>query len=213
MALPADPYLQHHQPQQTFVPAQPRPLTLALFSYLEELTDTERVAQDCARADLVVSLGAVNLEQLVRAMPQGKPALCVLGPRDRPEVPPPFRVLHGNGFTFRGWRIAGLSGALLRGRGAAGNYVSELDASTLLEALPPCDILLTHAPPSGIDAFERSGIHHTLGLVSIVEYLEIKRPLYHFFAHPYAEDVEEYSDDTLSVGVHGQLLTPPLELT
>lgn len=212
MTLPASPYPHPQQPQQRFVPAQPRPLVMALFSHLDPLPDRDEYTQACAQADLVVSLGGVDLAQLAQLLPQGKPALCVLGPRDPRDVPAPFRVLHGNGFSFRGWRIAGLSGALLPSQGAQGNYVSELDASTLLEALPPCDILLTHAPPSGIDAFERSGIHHSMGLVSIVEYLEIKRPLYHFFAHPYIEDAEEYSDDTLSVGVYEHLLTPPLEL-
>ena len=181
---------------------------LALFANVSSLDGLGDVERACREADIVVSLGGVDLGQLASVVPASKPALCVLGPRDEHGVPPPFRQLHANGFTFRGWRIAGLSGAPLRAL-RAGHYVTESEASALLGDLPACDILLTRTPPAGIAEIELSGIPSGQDLVSITEYLDAKAPTYHFYAHPYDVYACEYHA-TLSVGVHGSFQTPPL---
>lgn len=193
-----------------FEPSPPPPLTLALFAFVPSFSGRDDYAQACARADLVVSLGGCDLEELAAILPPGKPALCVLGPRDPREAPPPFRVLHGNGFNFRGWRVAGLSGAPLVGRQATGNFISELDAAALLEPLPACDIFLTHAAPGGIDELAPAGGYARHGLVSIFEYVRNKAPIYHFWASPESEAAHEF-DETITIGVCGELLTPPLQ--
>lgn len=189
------------------LPSDPNPLNLALFSFYDVPVLQPDIADRCAAADLVVALGGVNLESLAQAIPPEKPALAVLGPRDPREVPRPFRPLHANGFSFRGWKIAGFSGAPRGPRVVPGNFITEEEAEALLGSLPACDIFLSHAPPSTL--LRESGIRPEQGFIAIDNYLRQKPPIYHFYAHPESEQGEDLGP-SFSVGVCGSMFSPAL---
>jgi hypothetical protein len=188
------------------VSANTPPLNLVVFSNNDLAFVDPEIQAACLGADMVVSLGGVNLHALAEILPQGKPALAVLGPRDSREVPLPFQALHASGFTFRGWRIAGFSGSPRWRRESQGIYISEPEAEALLGQLPPCDLLLTHAPPTQLT---EAGLRPELGFPALDRYLLEKPPIYHFYAHPTDEAAEEFGQ-SLSVGVCGYLKPPTL---
>lgn len=172
---------------------EPPDLQLALFSFFNPLTLPDEIIDICDAADIVVSLGGVNLDVLAEAIPENKPAIAIIGPRDERHVPQPFRPLHASGFSFRGWRIAGFSGAPAGPRNVPGNYVSEAEAERLLSSLPPCDILLSHAPPATL--LQNSETRPEQGFAAIDEYLVSKQPRYHFYAHPQETVLEEILEE------------------
>jgi Icc-related predicted phosphoesterase len=172
---------------------EPPDLQLALFSFFNPLSLQDEIIEICDSADIVVSLGGVNLDVLAEAIPDKKPAIAIIGPRDERHVPQPFRPLHASGFSFRGWRIAGFSGAPAGPRNVPGNYVSEAEAEKLLSSLPPCDILLSHAPPATI--LQESETRPEQGFTALDEYLVAKQPRYHFYAHPQETVLEEIMED------------------
>jgi Icc-related predicted phosphoesterase len=186
--------------------ADPPPLNIAFFAYLRAQEITTRAQDACLDADIVISLGEVDLDALAEVVPAGKPALAVLGPNDSRQVPPTFKVLHGSGFQFKEWRVAGFSGAPRRGR-SEGLYYSENESRSLLEALPACDLFLTHAPPAGL---AKSGGTGERGFESVSAYVASKPPIYHFYAHPELNTTED-NEETLFAGVNGLLFPPPLE--
>lgn len=186
--------------------ADPNPLNLAVFSFFDVAQIQPEMADRCAAADLVVALGGVDLHGLARSIPPGKPALAVLGPKDPREVPLPFRPLHGNGFAFRGWKIAGFSGAPRGPRLQPGNFLSEEEAEAVLGNLPACDIFLSHAPPTML---RESGTRPEQGFLAIDNYLRQKPPIYHLYANPSREDGEEVGE-SFCIGACGPLFPPPL---
>jgi hypothetical protein len=182
-----------------------QPLNVVFFAETS-LDDIDEATIDILDScDLVVGLGHVSLQRLVEHMPANKPALCVLGPNDPAQPPAPFRRLHANGVNFHDWRIAGFGGAPRRSR-AEGFYVSEPEALGLLSDLPACDVLLSYAPPPGLETmrFAPQATFPPLGA-----YITDKPPIYHFYAHP-RENVAESLDEALVVGVHGMLYPPAL---
>lgn len=200
----------------------PPDINIVLFSYYNPVQLPEEIADICDAADLVVSLGGVNLDLLAEQLPSNKPAVAVIGPRDERNVPQPFRPLHATGFSFRGWRIAGFSGAPAGPRAVPGNYVPEAEAERLLSSLPPCDILFSHAPPATI--LRNSDIRSEQGFSALDEYVLSKRPRFHFYAHPQDTVLEEiYEEDwdmssgepepdtaTFIIGVAGYFEPPTL---
>lgn len=187
-------------------PATPAPLNIVCFAHNNLQTISQQTQAECLSADLIIALGDVNLDALAEILPDNKPALAVLGPNDPREVPLPFRALHASGFAFRGWRIAGFSGAPKVRQETPGIYVSEAEAQTLFASLPPCDLLVTHAPPAGL---YESGLGPDQGFEALRRYMEEKPPIYHFYAHPQGEAAEEVGE-SLSVGVYHYLKPPPL---
>lgn len=200
----------------------PPDINIALFSFYNPVQVPEEIAEICDTADIVISLGGVNLDLLAEELAPNKPAVAVIGPRDERHVPQPFRPLHATGFSFRGWRIAGFSGAPTGPRAVPGNYVPEAEAERLLSGLPPCDILLSHAPPATI--LQQSEIRAEQGFAALDEYVLEKKPRFHFYAHPQDTVLEEiYEEDydptsgqpepdtvTFIVGVAGYFEPPTL---
>lgn len=178
----------------------PSPLRVAVFSYWDAPSVSTEIAEACSRADLVITLGGVNLDVLSGALDPRQPALAVLGPKDEPQVPRPFRPLHANGFVFRGWRVAGLSGAPRLRSAVPGNYMTEQEAEKLLGGLAPCDLLVTHAPPANY--LQQSAVSVEMGFDALATYLREKPPIYHFYAHT-AETVVEAFEYTAEIGVCG----------
>jgi len=186
----------------------PAPLSLFLVANTSFLSADDPVLLDgCSRADLVVSLGGVDLTVVAQALPPRKPALCVLSPEDSQQMPRPFRVLHGSGFSFRDWQLAGLSGAAKLGPAGGGLYLADDEAEALLFSLPAADIFFSHAYPTDL---AQSGINSIYGMKPLDSYLRQNPPIYHFYAHPTDNTLEE-GENHLSVGVNGTYLTPPLE--
>jgi len=170
-------------------------------------SDDPVLIDGCSRADLVVCLGGVDLRTVAAAVPERKPVLCVYGPKDQRTLPSKtFKVLHGSGFSFKDWKIAGLSGGLRIAPGA-GFYLSEEEAGTLLGNLPAADLFFSHAYPKGLQA---SNVMDVYGMDALNRYLDQRPPIYHFYAHP-EETVLEERQGYLSIGVNGTFLTPPLE--
>jgi hypothetical protein len=186
---------------------EPNPLNAVFFSYYDLTTIQPEIIDRCSAADIIIALGGVNLDLLAASIPPGKPALAVLGPKDSREVPQPFRPLHANGFSFRGWKIAGFSGAPRGNRVVPGNYIGDDEAEVLLSGLPACDILLTHAPPA--TSLRESEIRPDQGFTALDVYLRDKPPIYHFYAHPEGEQYEDLGT-TMSIGVSGSLVPPAL---
>jgi len=163
---------------------------------------TELAQSACADADLVVSLGNVNLEELSVLIPPKKPALCVLGDKDPERQPPaPFKVLHAGGVNFKDWRVAGLSGGKRLGTGN-GFYIDEEEAKALLDKLPACDLFISHLPPAGLG---RTWHGSEPGLHAITSYLQEKNPIYHFYARKDDETVDDIISGMWIVGVNGML--------
>jgi Icc-related predicted phosphoesterase len=185
----------------------PGPLHISFFAYYNPPIIPDEVIEDCRRNDLVVALGGCDLDLLAESLPKETPALAVLGPKDKREVPAPFKPLHANGFTFRDWRIAGFSTAPQLRKATPGNYTSEEEADQLLASLAPCDILLTHAPPA--TRLKESNVRTELGFRALDIYLQEKVPIYHFYAHP-EETIAEDIGDTLVVGVCGYFNSPEI---
>lgn len=178
------------------------PLEIVCFASVEvDLEDIE-LESAVSSADLVVALGNVDLDRLAALLAPDKPALCVRGPQDPDRLPPaPFRVLHGNGVVFNGWRIAGLSGGSAQAAIPTPGTISDQEAASSLGALPDCDLLLSHAPPAG------QATPH--GLKALTRYLTDKPPIYHFYAAESDHQVF-HMGETLIVGVHGALIPPAL---
>lgn len=182
-----------------------RLLLLANYPYLR--ADDPELQASCSRADVVVSLGGVDLHELAKALPPKKPALCVFGPKDDYiNRPPEFHVLHRNGFNFRGWDLAGLSGAPRFAPGP-GFYLTDDESRALLQDFPQANIFFSHAFPQHLT---QSETNPQFGMAALDEYLQAKPPIYHFYAHPELTAMEEYGP-TLSVGVHG-IFEPPVPL-
>jgi hypothetical protein len=162
-----------------------------------------------AFADLIVALGDVQLERIAELIGEEKAALCVLGDQDPRRPPPaPFTPLHGSGVIFQGWRIVGLSGGVNSNAVGPGFTLSEEEALGVLTAAPPCDILISHAPPAGL---ERE-IGSEPALAALTEYLREYRPAYHLHANSLGESSAILDDWTLVVGVDGALVVPELNL-
>lgn len=160
-------------------------------------------------ADLVIALGDVDLDRIAEALPEGTPALCVLGDRDPRRPPPlPFNPLHGSGVSFRGWRIVGLSGGVTGRADGDGFTLAEDEALSALQMSPPSDILLTHAAPAGFEA--EIGVEP--GLRAITAYIEEYQPLYHLHANGLGESSTLIGGHTLSIGVDGALIVPPIDM-
>jgi hypothetical protein len=193
----------------------PPNLSVAIVSNLTAEMITQEIQDACDTAELVISLGNVDLEALAAGLHPNKAALCVLGSDDLPQRPPaPFRALHGNGRLYKGWTIAGLSGANRRQTSSGGGtYVSEAEAATLLHKLPPADIILSHTPPAYLP--EAAGSSHDRGLEAVADYIDAALPAYCLFASPLPNEVSafQWEDDeaaTLVVGVNGLYVPPPL---
>lgn len=185
----------------------PAPLRITAFSYWDAPSVSSEIAETCSRSDLVVALGGVNLDVLAGILDPRQPALAVLGPKDEPQVPRPFRPLHATGFVFRGWRIAGLSGAPKLRAGVPGNYLTEDEAERLLSGLAPCDLLITHSPPGNY--LQQSGIAPEVGFDALSSYLREKPPIYHFYAHT-DQNVVETFEYTAEIGICGYLGPPDI---
>lgn len=185
----------------------PKPIHLLVVANDPNLHgDVDELRGAATVVDLVVSLGGVDLFQVAQALPAGKPALCVLGPDDERQVPPQFRLLHRSGFSFRGWDLAGLSGAHRLGKGP-GLYLTDDDSQALLGNFTQCSIFFTHAHPRGLSS---SGTDPRFGMPALDTYLQTRPPIYHFYAHPRETTVEEYGG-CLSIGVNG-IFRPPTPL-
>lgn len=191
-------------------PAAPDPLKLAVFASGKNFSDNASIRDQCLSADLFVALGGVDLDEISPLVPPNRPAVCVLGPRDdRPKKGSPFASLHATGFNIRGWRVAGLSGALLRNTSSRGRFISESEAESLLEGFPASDLFFSHAAPAGVAEVEDAGFSN--GLLAITDYLNAKKPIFHFWAAPPGmDDLVVAYNETLTIGVSGFLLTPPL---
>lgn len=209
-------------PRNTDTPPEVAPpLNLVCFASRDvELFDDE-LDQALSGADLVVALGNVNLERIANILDPRQPALAVLGPEDpQKPPPPPFRALHGNGVTFRHWRICGVSGGPRTAQSGEDAFtLAERDAAALIGGLPACDILLTYAPAAGIAAAgdhvaagEEDGVQvpeFPPGFAALDAYLEENPPAYHFYAHPHTHVMTSY-ELTDAIGVCGVLAPPTL---
>jgi hypothetical protein len=177
-------------------------LNVVFFSDADITTLGDDAASACNDADLVVSLGNVDLERLGSLLPPNKPALCVLGGRDPERQPPaPFRVLHAGGVNFKDWRVAGLSGGKSSGVGN-GFHIDEEEATSLLEKLPACDLFISNLPPAGLGRMSQGS---EPGLHAITAYLQEKPPIYHFYGRQGASTVDDIINDIWIVGVNGML--------
>jgi hypothetical protein len=187
----------------------PNPIRLLLVANLPYLqADDQNLITGCQGSDLVVSLGGVDLEILSQALPPGKPALAVIGPKD-PLIPDSIqniKGLHASGFNFRNWLIAGISGGP-RLSSAKGFYLPENEAESLLKNLPACNIFFSHAFPQGLRESQTVPEH---SMEALDRYLIEKPPIYYFYANPKQTVVEEYGD-VLAIGVNGIFETPALE--
>lgn len=159
-------------------------------------------------ADVIISLGGVDLGVLSQALPEGKPALAVIGPKDyfNANEFPNIKGLHATGVSFRKWLIAGLSGAPQLSA-AKGFYLPEDEADSLLHSLPQANIFLSYAFPEGLRQSQTNPEH---AMVAIDKYLYSKPPIYFFYAHPEVTIVEEFGD-VLATGINGFFHAPPLE--
>lgn len=182
------------------------PLRLALVGgrYPDELVEQE-LREWLLAADLVVGLGDIDLARLAMLIGPSKPALCVLGDLDPlgQSVPAPFRLLHGDGVVYRGWRIAGLSGGPHAPKGCM--HLDEQTAREMITRMPPSDILLAHVPPAGLA--RRQGGY---GLAAFHQRLASAPPLVYCHVGPERE-AADVIDETLFLGVWGLAVTPPLE--
>lgn len=186
-------------PEINYTPDPLRAIFFANDKYLKIDEDLQTIIN---RVDLVVSLGGIDLEILAPAIPQGKPALAVLGPTDE-LAPAPFHTLDGNGFSLkRDWRIAGISGAPKLASGVQGLYRSEEELQNHLQDLPAADIFLSHAPATGLE-FSNTNPYRSFEILE--KYLDARPPIYHFYAHP-SESTAEEKEKYISIGVCGKLI-------
>lgn len=197
---------------QDLVDEKPPPIRILLISNTPRLDPADRNLQiELSRVDLVVSLGNVDLVTLDRLMLPSTQGVCVFAPTDPLQAPSRFTRLHGNGITFRNWKIAGLSGSLINGPATGGLYMSEEESYNMLRKLPPCDIFITRSPPRNL---QESPVPPGLAMPAIDEYLSTRYPIYHFYAHPAInEAVESYGGEfeTITVGISGHEVTPLIE--
>lgn len=176
------------------------------FCFLANIPDLRPVAGQISAAvadcDLLVSLGGLDLNQLAALIPEGQPAVAVLGSDDPDVVPEQFTVLHGSGVSFQDWKLAGISGG--PGNGSSGLYLDPDSSLAMLQALAPCDFFFSHSPPAALE-------EPLVGpLPAIDEYIASKYPWAVFYAHPHRTVVEPYGQDwdTLALGVHGLYALP-----
>jgi len=191
----------------------PAPINVFALGNIPDLSGyISELGEIFSRVDLIFCLGNVDLATLASTKPAELPALVVLAGSDDPAaVPTGFHHLDGNGFSFRDWKIGGLSGS---SAALGGNYkiLDEASASARLIPLHGADILLSHMFPQGL---RDSEVANEVGLNAIDEYLFASRTPYLFYANPGDSFVEVFGNDdtpvTVSYGVNGYLEFPGVE--
>jgi Icc-related predicted phosphoesterase len=89
-------------------------------------------------------------------------------------VPTGMTLLHAGKSTLGGFVIGGLGGSNFTSGGAPFEYADE-EARSLLDALGPVDILLSHCPPYGTRC-DLGPDGKSYGSVPVREYVESKKP-------------------------------------
>lgn len=187
------------------------PLQVVCFSTRDVDLSDEELLEAVNAADLVLGLGDVDLDRIAAVIDSKKPALCVLGDHDPRRAPPaPFTPLHGSGVIFKGWRIVGLSGGILGHSEGRGFSLDEDEAASALAQVPACDLLISHAPPVGLEL--DYALAPAAGLYALNEYVQAVQPLVHLHANEIGHTTTLLGS-TLVLGVEGALVVPPFDFT
>jgi hypothetical protein len=162
----------------------------------------EEIAEALDGAELVLSVGDVDLARIARLMPPETHCLYVLGDQDDPTLssPPRCHQLTEKGALVFGWAIVGISGGSEFDDGD--NVITEEEAERLVEAIetiPDYDILVTHAPPPTAEA----DTGEAPPLQALGTLYTVAVPLYHFYAHSTEGGNAEPVAGALAVGVNG----------
>ena len=112
---------------------------------------------------------------------RGIPVISVLGNHDEPETPAWYPWIEFPNYTeIGGFRIGCISGCIKRINENCIGHTQDQYAA-LIKKLSPCDIILSHAPPSSLWA--DNGSYNHQGIAALREYIEQENPLYCFTGH------------------------------
>ena len=129
-----------------------------------------------------------------------KPVLCVLGNHDDPSFPnnwPSFE--RGPYFEYRGLSFCLVDGCMKeKGERTIGRTQREYE--TFIRRLPPCDVILSHAPPSGI--YEPCDLRHE-GIRALAEKIWRESPYACLYGHQHVARTDMFGR-TFVHGTYGE---------
>jgi uncharacterized protein len=156
------------------------------------------------RADAVVTLGDLEPESIASLGEVAVPRVGVHGNHDGDGALASAGVqdLHLVLAEIGGWTFAGFEGCVRYGRGGPHQYTQE-EAQALVERLPAADVLLTHAPPWGVNDDPSDPAH--VGFKALRAWVERHEPRYVLHGHttPDPRDHVHHLGPTTVVWVRG----------
>jgi Icc-related predicted phosphoesterase len=134
------------------------------------------------RPDLVVTLGDLEPQWLAPVTAAGVPVLGVHGNHDAGGQLEALgiRDLHLGREEIGGLTFTGFEGCVRYGRGGPHQYTQD-EAARLLRHLPGADVLLAHAPPTGVN--DEPGDRAHIGFDALREWVERHAPRYLLHGH------------------------------
>jgi Icc-related predicted phosphoesterase len=134
------------------------------------------------RPDVVVTLGDLERDWIASLASADVPKLGVRGNHDAEDelTALGIREVHMECVEVAGWSFAGFGGAVRRQAPGAHHYSQE-EARRLVRGLPRADVLLSHAPPSGLNDEPDDPAH--VGFEALREWVERHRPRYVLHGH------------------------------
>lgn len=138
---------------------------------------------DRSRFDIIFLLGDIDimlLESIKKHFAE-KPIIGVHGNHDYPGDLSHFGIadIHGRVGNFKGTRFLGVEGCVRYKAGEAPIH-EQKDITTLLQAMPPVDIVLSHNSPKGIH--DKPDIAH-VGYEGLRSYIDNHQPKYVLHGH------------------------------
>jgi hypothetical protein len=132
--------------------------------------------------DLVVTLGDLDRDRIASLASTDVPKLGVHGNHDGEDdlAALGVRDVHMTRVEVGGWSFAGFGGSVRRHAPGAHQYSQE-EAARLVRRLPRADVLLAHAPPSGVNDEPDDPAH--VGFEALREWVERNQPRYVLHGH------------------------------
>lgn len=138
--------------------------------------------------DIICTLGDLGMHEL-RALEAvtNIPKLGVYGNHDSGLYMESLGIqnMHLQTFEYNGWKFGGFEGSV-KYKDADAPMYTQTESIEMLKDFPRVDILLTHAPPFGINDEPDDPTH--AGFKGLLQYVEEKNPGYLLHGHTYPTD-------------------------
>lgn len=175
---------------------------LAIADYIENSSQVkENILQH--RPDVILTLGDLKREDLEYLKDLSLPKFGIYGNHCDEDYLLPLNIknLHLKHQTFNNLTWSGFEGCVLY-KNAPRQYFQQ-QATQLLFHTDKADIMLSHAPPAGVNDNILSDSH--LGFEAFREYIKNHSPKFWFHGHAYPKKSQKISklNNTIIIYVHG----------